>query len=147
MPDITKPDITKPEITTPDTATPDTARPDAPKPGAVNLQAKLALFDERWAPRIVSRFNGHEVMVAKLEGAFPWHVHEETDDFFLVLSGRIRIETERGDVDLGAGEMYVVPAGVRHRPVAEAEAHVLLIETAGTPNTGDPATAVTKVEI
>ncbi len=113
----------------------------------VNLAAKLALFDERWSPRIVARFNGHEVMVAKLEGAFPWHVHEDTDDFFLVLSGRIRLETEAGNVNLGPGELHVVPRGVRHRPVAEAEAHVLLIETAGTPNTGDPATAAAKVEI
>ncbi len=116
-------------------------------PEAVNLARKLALFDERWAPKIVSRFNGHDVMVAKLEGAFPWHAHPETDDFFLVLDGRIRIETEQGDVELGPGELYVVPRGVRHRPVAEAEAHVLLIETAGTPNTGDPATAAKKVEL
>ena len=113
----------------------------------VNLAAKLALFDERWSPRIVSRFNGHEVMVAKLEGAFPWHVHDDTDDFFLVLDGRIRLETEQGNVDLGPGELYVVPKGVGHRPVAAAEAHVLLIETAGTPNTGDPATAAAKTEI
>jgi mannose-6-phosphate isomerase-like protein (cupin superfamily) len=116
-------------------------------PNAVDLAAKLALFDERWSPKIVARFNGHEVMVAKLEGEFAWHVHDETDDFFLVLKGRIRIETDQGDVELGPGELYVVPRGVRHRPVAAAEAHVLLIETAGTPNTGDPATAAKKIEI
>lgn len=116
-------------------------------PDAVNLAEKLALFDERWSPRIVARFNGHEVMVAKLEGTFPWHVHEDTDDFFLVLAGRIRIETEVGDVMLGPGELHVVPRGIRHRPVAAAEAHVLLIEREGTPNTGDPATAARKVEI
>ncbi len=116
-------------------------------PEAVNLARKLALFDERWSPKIVARFNGHEVMVVKVEGAFPWHAHADTDDFFLVLDGRIRIETERGDVELGPGELYVVPRGVLHRPVADAEAHVLLIETAGTPNTGDPATAVKKVEL
>lgn len=118
-------------------------------PDPVNLADKLALFDERWSPRIVARFNGHEMMVAKLQGAFPWHAHEDTDDVFLVLSGRIRVETEAGDVDLGPGELHVVPRGVRHRPVAEAEAeaHVLLIEREGTPNTGDPATAAVKVEI
>ena len=116
-------------------------------PEAVNLSEKLALFTERFSPKIVARFNGHEVMVAKLEGAFPWHVHADTDDFFLVLEGRIRIETEEGDVELGPGDLYVVPRGVRHRPVAEREAHVLLIETAGTPNTGDPATAAVKVEL
>lgn len=116
-------------------------------PEAINLAAKLALFDERWSPRIVGHFNGHELMVVKLEGEFPWHSHAETDDFFLVLAGRVRIETELGNVELGPGELYVVPRGTLHRPVAEAEAHVLLIETAGTPNTGDPATAAIKVEI
>ena len=116
-------------------------------PDPVNLAAKLALFAERWSPKIVARLNGHEVMVAKLEGEFPWHVHDDTDDFFLVLAGRVRIETGQGDVELGPGELYVVPRGVRHRPVAEAEAHVLLIGRAGTPNTGDPATAAVKVEI
>lgn len=116
-------------------------------PEAVNLAEKLALFDERWAPKIVAYFNGHDVMVAKLEGEFPWHAHPETDDLFLVLDGRIRVETERGNVELGPGELYVVPRGVLHRPVAEAEAHVLLIETAGTPNTGDSATAAVKVEL
>ena len=114
---------------------------------AVDLAAKLALFTERWSPKIVAAFNGHDVMLAKLEGAFPWHSHPETDDFFLVLEGHIRIETEQGDVELGPGELCVVPRGVRHRPVAEAEAHVLLIEAAGTPNTGDPATAATKVRL
>lgn len=116
-------------------------------PDPVNLAAKLALFSEHWSPRIVARFNGHEVMVAKLQGEFPWHVHADTDDLFLVLDGRIRIETEQGDVELGPGELHVVPRGVRHRPVAAAEAHVLLIERDGTPNTGDPATAAAKVEI
>jgi mannose-6-phosphate isomerase-like protein (cupin superfamily) len=113
-------------------------------PEAVNLADKLALFADRWAPKIVARFNDHEVMVAKLEGEFPWHSHAETDDFFLVLHGHIRIETEQGNVELGPGELYVVPRGVLHRPVAEREAHVLLIEAAGTPNTGDPATAAVK---
>lgn len=116
-------------------------------PDAVNLAAKLALFAEHWSPKVVSRFNGHDVMVVKVQGEFPWHVHEETDDFFLVLSGSIRIETEQGDVALGPGELHVVPAGVRHRPVAEEEAHLLLIEREGTPNTGDPATAAVKVRI
>ena len=116
-------------------------------PKAVNLAQKLALFDERWSPKIVAHFNSHEVMVVKLEGEFPWHSHPETDDFFLVLDGRIRVETEQGNVELGPGELYVVPRGVLHRPVAEAEAHVLLIEAAGTPNTGDRATAAVKVVI
>lgn len=116
-------------------------------PQAVNLADKLALFAERWSPRIVAYFNAHEVMVAKLEGAFPWHAHPDTDDFFLVLDGHVRIETEQGNVELDAGELYIVPQGMLHRPVAEREAHVLLIEKAGTPNTGDPATAAVKVEV
>lgn len=114
-------------------------------PDAVNLAAKLALFNDRWAPKIVAFFNGHDVMVAKLEGEFPWHSHAETDDFFLVLDGTMRVETEHGNVELGPGDLYVVPRGVLHRTVAEREAHVLLIETGGTPNTGDPATATPKV--
>lgn len=116
-------------------------------PQPVNLAAKLALFSERWSPKVVAPFNGHEVMVAKLEGEFPWHVHEETDDLFLVLEGHVRLETDQGDVNLGPGDLHIVPKGVRHRPVADAEAHVLLIEAAGTPNTGDPATAAVKTEI
>ena len=116
-------------------------------PEPVNLAGKLALFDERWSPKIVAGFTGNDVMVVKAEGAFPWHSHPETDDLFLVLSGRVRIETDEGDVELGPGELYVVPRGVRHRPVAEGEAHILLIEPAGTPNTGDPATAARKVGI
>jgi mannose-6-phosphate isomerase-like protein (cupin superfamily) len=116
-------------------------------PEAVNLARKLALFSERWSPKIVGYFNGHDIMVAKLQGEFPWHTHPETDDFFLVLHGRIRLETEQGNVELGPGELYVVPRGVLHRPVADAEAHVMLIETAGTPNTGDPATSAVKVEL
>ena len=114
---------------------------------AVRLAEKLATFSERWSPRIVAGFNGHDVMVVKVEGPFIWHDHPDTDDFFLVLSGRLTIETEQGNVDLGPGELYVVPRGIKHRPVAHGEAHLLLIEPAGTPNTGDPATAATKVHI
>jgi mannose-6-phosphate isomerase-like protein (cupin superfamily) len=113
----------------------------------VNLAAKLAAFDERWAPKIVAGFNGHDVMVVKAKGAFVWHAHPDTDDFFLVLKGRLRIELRDGAVELGPGELFVVPRGVEHRPVAEEEVHVLLIEPRGTPNTGDPATAARKEPI
>lgn len=116
-------------------------------PTAVNLQAKLATFSDQWKPRIVSSFNGHDIMVVKLDGEFVWHVHDDTDDLFLVLKGRLSIETDEGDVTLGPGELYVVPKGVRHRPVAEGEVHLMLIEPEGTPNTGDAATAVEKVRI
>ena len=86
-------------------------------------------------------------MLTKLHGEFVWHSHEDTDDFFMVLAGELMIELRDGDVTLGPGEIYVVPAGVEHRPVAREEVHVLLIERAGTPNTGDPATAAERREI
>lgn len=108
---------------------------------AVNLQTKLQMFNEHWAPRTVSEFNGHDIMVVKVKGTFGWHTHEDTDDLFMVLEGRVRIETRNGVVSLEPGELYVVPRGVEHRPVADEEAHVLLIERRGTPNTGDYTTA------
>lgn len=110
----------------------------------INLEEKLALFDDHWSPKIVAGFNGHDVMVVKAKGEFNWHSHADTDDFFLVLKGRITIEMKEDNVTLGAGEMFVVPKGVEHRPVAEIESHLLIIEPAGTPNTGDKATAVHK---
>lgn len=108
---------------------------------AVNLSAKLATFDERWSPRTVATFNGHDVMVVKVEGEFIWHSHADTDDLFLVLQGEIEIRLRDGSVTLKAGELFVVPKGVDHCPVARKEAHLLLIEPSGTPNTGDPSTA------
>ena len=113
----------------------------------VNLAQKLGTFSEHYRPRTIGQFNGHDLMVAKLKGPFVWHRHEDTDDFFLVLKGRIRIELRDGSVELGPGELYVVPKGVEHRPVADEEAHILLIEPTGTPNTGDVATAAPRVVI
>jgi mannose-6-phosphate isomerase-like protein (cupin superfamily) len=116
-------------------------------PDTVSLAQKLTLFSEHWSPKIVSAYNGNDVMVVKFQGAFPWHKHDTTDDFFLVIKGHMTLETEQGNVKLGPGELYVVPRGVMHRPVAEEEVHVLLIEPKGEPNSGDPATAATKVWI
>jgi mannose-6-phosphate isomerase-like protein (cupin superfamily) len=113
----------------------------------VNLAEKLSLFTEQWSPKIVTGFNGNDIMVVKVKGEFNWHSHPDTDDFFMVLSGRLRIQLRDGDVVLGPGELYVVPKGVEHCPLAEEETHLLLIEPAGVPNTGDPATAVTKNRI
>ena len=108
----------------------------------VNLAEKLSLFSDRFAPRTVAEFNGHDVMVTKLEGEFVWHTHEDTDDFFLVLKGRLVIRMrDRDDVVLEPGELFVVPRGVEHKPVAEEETHVVLMEPTGTPNTGDEQTA------
>lgn len=109
--------------------------------GAVNLAAKLGTFAEHWQPRTVGQFNGHDLMVVKVKGEFVWHKHDETDDFFLVLKGRITIRLRDRDVQLGPGELFVVPKGVEHCPVAEEEAHLLLIEPTGTPNTGNRETA------
>jgi mannose-6-phosphate isomerase-like protein (cupin superfamily) len=107
----------------------------------VNLGEKLAGFSEHWQPRTVAEFNGHDIMVAKVQGEFVWHKHDETDDLFLVLRGELTIELRDRSVTLRAGELFVVPRGVEHRPVANEEVHMLLIESSGTPNTGDAATA------
>ena len=114
---------------------------------AVRLEEKLSAFSEPWSPKIVTQFNGHDVMVVKAQGEFIWHAHTDTDDFFLVLKGRLTIQLRDGDVHLGPGDLYVVPKGVEHRPVADEEVHLLLIEPKGTPNTGDEATAAVKTSI
>jgi len=116
-------------------------------PNVVNLAQKLSTFSEYFSPKIIADYNGNDVYLAKIKGEFVWHSHPDTDDLFLVLKGKLTIKLRDGDVVLGPGELYVVPKGVEHCPVADDEAHVLLIEPAGTPNTGDPATATTKVHI
>jgi mannose-6-phosphate isomerase-like protein (cupin superfamily) len=117
----------------------------------INLAEKLSTFSEHYRPRTVGQFNGHDLMVVKVKGPFTWHKHDETDDFFLVLTGRLTIQlrdpVER-NVVLTPGELFVVPRGVEHRPVAdEGEVQILLIEPTGTPNTGDRATAAPRVVI
>ena len=108
---------------------------------AINLAEKLAQFSEHWAPRTVAQLNDYDIMVVKVQGEFVWHAHPDTDDFFLVLNGRLTIRLRGHEVVLGPGELFVVPRGVEHQPFAEEETHLLLIEPSGTPNTGDPATA------
>lgn len=110
----------------------------------VNLAEKLSTFSEHWQPRTVGEFNGHDLMVVKAKGEFVWHSHDDTDDFFLVLKGRLVIELREGSVTLGPGELFVVPRGVEHRPIAREEVHLLLIEPTGTPNTGDRGTAAAR---
>jgi mannose-6-phosphate isomerase-like protein (cupin superfamily) len=106
---------------------------------AIDLAERLATFDEAFRPKVVAEFNGHKVMVAKVRGEFVWHAHPDTDDFFLVLAGHLTIRLRDRDVELGPGELFVVPRGVEHCPVAAEEAQILLIEPWGTPNTGDSA--------
>jgi mannose-6-phosphate isomerase-like protein (cupin superfamily) len=103
----------------------------------VNLAEKLAGFDEYFSPKIVAYYNDSKVQVAKVKGDFVWHSHPDTDDFILVLQGHLTVETREGAVELGEGEMVVVPRGVEHRTRAEDETHTLLVESKGTPNTGD----------
>ena len=109
---------------------------------AIDLRDKLRGFEGHWQPRTVCEYNGHDVMVVKAQGEYQWHSHPDTDDFFLVLEGELEIDLEGGrTVQLKPGQLYVVPRGVQHRPRATREVHLLLIESTGTPNSGDPSTA------
>ena len=107
----------------------------------INLAAKLATFSDYFSPRTVTQLNDYDVMVVKVQGEFVWHKHDDTDDFFLVLQGELDIRLRDRTVTLRPGELFVVPKGVEHCPVAREEVHLLLIEPPGTPNTGDAATA------
>ena len=113
----------------------------------VNLAEKLKQFDSHWDPHVIADYNGNEVMVVKFQGEFPFHDHPETDDFFLVLEGEMTMDLDGQSHAVKAGELFIVPAGVTHRPRAERECKVLLIEPKGVPNTGDPATAAAKPHI
>lgn len=115
--------------------------------GAIDLAGKLASFSAHWSPKIVGEFNGHDLMVVKLRGEFVWHEHPDTDDFFMVLERQLFIDLPGETVVVNKGQVFVVPKGVQHRPRAEVETHLLLIEPAGTPNTGDAATAAMKERI
>ena len=113
----------------------------------VNLAEKLALLDGPFQPGIVGTLNDYKLAVVKAHGEFVWHKHDDTDDFFLVLAGRLTIQLrDRPDVELAAGELFVVPRGVEHCPRADEEAHILLIEPSGTVNTGDAGGALTAPE-
>ena len=103
----------------------------------VNLQQKLASFADHWSPTVVGELNGQQVKLAKFQGPFHWHHHDDEDELFLVVKGRFRMELRDGDIWLEEGEFLVVPRGVEHRPVAEEEVHVLLFEPATTLNTGN----------
>ena len=103
----------------------------------INLSDKLAAFDTHWDPHVIADYNDNDVMVVKFKGEFPFHKHDDTDDFFLVLEGEMTMEYEDRSVSAGPGEIVIVPKGVVHRPRAEQEVKVLLIEPKGEPNTGD----------
>ncbi len=113
------------------------------QPSGVDLAAALASFTETWCPRTVATVNDYDVRVVHTRGEFTPHSHPETDELFLVLSGELTIRTDDGDVTLGAGQLYVVPRGVRHQPVSPGDADVLLLEPSATVNTGDTPSELT----
>ena len=103
----------------------------------INLQEKLAQFSDHWAPKIIARMNDYHFKLVKFQGDFTWHHHDKTDEVFLVIEGEMTIAFRDGSVDLKASEMFVVPKGKEHKPYAEKECQVVLLEPAGTVNTGD----------
>lgn len=103
----------------------------------VKLSAKFDLFDEHWSPKVVGEINDSHVKLAKLKGEFVWHQHEEEDEMFLVVKGRLQIKLRDGDIFLEEGEFVIIPRGVEHLPIAEEEAHVMLLEPKSTLNTGN----------
>ncbi|HEU0156669.1 MAG TPA: cupin domain-containing protein, partial [Stellaceae bacterium] len=104
---------------------------------SINFRQKLALFSEQWQPKVVAEMNDYQFKLVKLSGDFVWHEHKETDETFIVIEGELRIDFRDGAVRLGAGEMFVVPKGVEHKPYAEREVKLLLVEPRAVRNTGD----------
>ena len=115
---------------------------------AINLEAKLATFAEPWQPRVVTQWNGNDVMVVKAHGEFVWHKHDETDELFLILEGEFDMDFRDRTVTVKPGELLIVPRGTEHRPAARrGEVKLLLIDPNDTPNTGDKTTATQAVEL
>ena len=110
---------------------------------AINLRDKLTRFSEHWSPRVIAEMNDYQFKLVKLQGEFVWHAHADTDEVFIVLQGAMTLEFRDKAVPLAAGEMYVVPRGVEHRPVAAQECCVMLVEPRGVVNTGDAGGAYT----
>ncbi|MBF0376253.1 MAG: cupin domain-containing protein [Desulfamplus sp.] len=104
---------------------------------SINFANKLGLFKEQWSPKVVAEMNDYQFKLVKLEGDFVWHEHQDTDETFIVLKGSLRIDFRDGYVSLSEGEMYVVPKGIEHKPYAEKEVELMLIEPKGVLNTGD----------
>ncbi len=111
--------------------------------GKVNLRDKFSEFSDQWSPKVIAEMNEYQFKLVKIEGEFVWHEHDDTDEAFIVIEGSMRIEFEDGSVDLSEGEMYVVPKGVRHKPCADAECKVMLVEPRGVVNTGNAESELT----
>ena len=105
--------------------------------GKINLKEKLSLFSEHWSPKVISELNDYQIKLVKIQGDFVWHNHSETDELFLVIEGKMKIEFKNKTIELNKGELYVVPKGVEHRPYAEDECQIMLIEPRGVINTGE----------
>ena len=105
--------------------------------GKINLKQKLSIFSEHWSPKVISELNDYQIKLVKIQGDFVWHNHSETDELFLVIEGKMKIEFKDKTVELNKGELYVVPKGVEHRPYAEDECQIMLIEPRGVINTGE----------
>jgi mannose-6-phosphate isomerase-like protein (cupin superfamily) len=113
------------------------------KYAAINFNDKLAKFTDHWAPKVIAQMNNYQFKLVKIQGEFVWHAHADTDDVFIVLEGNMTIELRDGRVDLGPGEMFVVPKAMEHKPVAAGECKLLLVEPCGVANTGDAGGAMT----
>ena len=109
----------------------------------INLEQKFSLFNEHWTPKIIAELNDYQIKIVKVEGDFVWHDHSDTDEFFVVIEGTLFIEFESETMELNAGELYVVPKGVQHRPFAHGECKVMLIEPRGVVNTGEASSDLT----
>ena len=105
--------------------------------GKINLKEKLSLFSEHWSPKVISELNDYQIKLVKIQGDFVWHNHSETDELFLVIEGKMKIEFKNKTIELNKGELYVVPKGIDHRPYAEDECQIMLIEPRGVVNTGE----------
>jgi mannose-6-phosphate isomerase-like protein (cupin superfamily) len=103
----------------------------------INIHEKFRKFNEHWSPKVIAQMNDYHFKIAKIQGEFVWHSHPETDEVFIVIQGDMQIAFRDGNAALKAGEMLVVPKGVEHKPIAEQECHILMVEPAGTVNTGD----------
>jgi mannose-6-phosphate isomerase-like protein (cupin superfamily) len=117
---------------------------------AIDIADKLSQISELWSPKVVARMNDYEIKVVKLDGEFIWHHHDDTDELFLVVAGDLVIQMRDGDVTVRPGQLYIVPRGVEHCPIAAGEVHAMLIEPAGVANTGNaggPRTAQTDASL
>lgn len=104
--------------------------------GKINIKQKLSLFSEHWSPKIISEINDYQIKLVKIKDTFVWHSHEDTDELFLVIEGKMKIEFKDSTIELSEGEMYVVPKGIEHKPSAEHECKILIVEPRDVVNTG-----------